>query len=459
MEKKKMSINRGQWGSGLGFILAAAGSAVGLGNIWRFPYLAAKYGGGIFLLVYIALVITFGLFLMITEIAIGRKTGLSPIGAYTKLGKKFKFVGIIASFVAFIIIPYYSVIGGWVMKYFAAYMSGQHTALAQDSFFTNFISSGTEPIVWQFIFILLTTAVVIFGVEKGIEKASKILMPFLFLLLIGLAVYSATRPGVLEGIKIYFMPDFSKFSMELLLAAMGQMFYSMSLAMGIMITFGSYVKKDENLEKSTFNIALFDTIVAILAGFIIVPSFYVFSNGASDTMKAGPGLMFGVLPQVFESFGNATATSIFGAVFFLLVFFAAITSSISLMEAVVSTISDQLKINRKIATVIACACALVLSLFPSLGYSALSSVRILGLEILDFMDFISNSLLMPFGALMTCIIVGYFITPKAIVDEIRLSSTFKYEKLYSAVIKFFGPAIVIAVLVSSVLNTFGVISL
>lgn len=208
MEKKKMSVNRGQWGSGLGFILAAAGSAVGLGNIWRFPYLAAKYGGGIFLLVYIALVITFGLFLMITEIAIGRKTGLSPIGAYTKLGKKFKFVGIIASFVAFIIIPYYSVIGGWVMKYFAAYMSGQHTALAQDSFFTNFISSGTEPIVWQFIFILLTTAVVIFGVEKGIEKASKILMPFLFLLLIGLAVYSATRPGVLEGIKIYFMPDF-----------------------------------------------------------------------------------------------------------------------------------------------------------------------------------------------------------------------------------------------------------
>lgn len=458
MEKTEKK-SRGQWGSGIGFVLAAAGSAVGLGNIWRFPYLAAKYGGGIFLLVYVVLVITFGVFLMITEIAIGRKTGLSPIGAYTKLGKKFKFVGVIASFVAFFILPYYSVIGGWVMKYFASYIGNQHTALADSNFFSSFISSGAEPIIWQVIFILLTTAVVIFGVEKGIEKASKILMPLLFLLLVGLAVYSATRPGALDGIAFYFKPDFSKFSMNLVLAAMGQMFYSMSLAMGIMITFGSYVKKDENIETSSLSIALFDTIVAIIAGFIIVPSFYIFSGGHAESMNAGPGLMFGVLPQIFEGFGSSTVTTIFGAVFFLLVFFAAITSAISLMEAVVSTISDQLKINRKLSTFIASACAILISFLPSLGYSALSNVKIIGLDILDFMDFITNAVLMPIGALLTCIIVGYFLTPKTIIDEVRISSPFKPAKLYTIVIRYFGPAIVIAVLVSSVLNTFGIIKL
>ena len=451
--------SRGQWGSGLGFVLAAAGSAVGLGNIWRFPYLAAKYGGGIFLLIYVLLVITFGVFLLVTEIAIGRKTGLSPIGAYAKLGKKFKFVGVLASLAAFIILPYYSVIGGWVIKYFAAYAAGQHEMLAVSGFFKGYISSGVEPIIWQIIFILLTTVVVISGVEKGVEKASKVLMPLLFILLVGLAIYSATLPGEIEGIAFYFKPDFSKFSMELVLAAMGQMFYSMSLAMGIMITFGSYVKSKENIEVSARNIAIFDTIVAIISGFIIVPAFYVFSGGNADTMTDGAGLMFGVFPQIFEGFGSSAVITLFGAVFFLLVFFAAITSSISLMEAVVSTISDQFKLKRKAATLISSGCAIVISIFPSLGYSALSKVSILGLDILDFLDFIANSLLMPIGALLTCIIIGYFVKPKYVIDEIRKSSPFKHDRLYTIVIKFFGPAIIIAVLISSVLNTFDIIVL
>jgi len=302
----------------IGFVLAAAGSAVGLGNIWRFPYLAAKYGGGIFLLVYILLALTFGFALMTAEIAIGRKTGLSAVGAFKKLEKKYAFVGYLAALVPMIILPYYSVIGGWVTKYLYAFISGQASAAAGDSYFTGFISQTAEPIVWFLIYIGITVLVVLFGVEKGIEKVSKVMMPVLVVLSLFVAIYSMFIPGAIEGVKYYLLPDFSKFSATTVLAAMGQLFYSMSLAMGIMITYGSYMKKDVNLESSVKQIELFDTGIAFLAGMMIIPAVFAFSGGTPEALGKGPSLMFVTLPKVFATMPGG---SIIGVVFFLLVFF------------------------------------------------------------------------------------------------------------------------------------------
>ncbi|EGC73692.1 hypothetical protein HMPREF0490_02713 [Lachnospiraceae bacterium 6_1_37FAA] len=339
-----MDKKRGSFSSKMGFVLAAAGSAVGLGNLWRFPYLAAKYGGGIFLLVYLILAVTFGFTLMITEIAIGRKTGVSAIGAFQKLDKRFGFVGVLACIVPFIITPYYCVIGGWVIKYLFTFLTGKVSAAAGDEFFTGFISESVSPVVWFAIFILLTSAIVIFGVEKGVEKASRFMMPLLIVLIVGVCIFCITRPGAAEGVKYYLLPDFSKFSATTVLAAMGQLFYSMSLAMGIMITYGSYMKKDSHLEASVRQIELFDTAIAFLAGLLIVPSVFVFSGGDEAALGKGPSLMFITLPKVFN---DMTLGGVIGAVFFLLVLFAALTSSISLMETNVSILRDKLGWSRK----------------------------------------------------------------------------------------------------------------
>ena len=309
-----MDKKRGTFSSKMGFVLAAAGSAVGLGNLWRFPYLAAKYGGGIFLLVYLILAVTFGFTLMITEIAIGRKTGVSAIGAFKKLDKRFGFVGVLACVVPFIITPYYCVIGGWVIKYLVTFVTGQVSAAAGDDFFTGFTSESVSPIIWFAVFILLTSVIVIFGVEKGIERASRFMMPLLVVLIVGICIFCVTRPGAAEGVKYYLLPDFSKFSATTVLAAMGQLFYSMSLAMGIMITYGSYMKKDSHLETSVRQIEIFDTAIAFLAGLLIVPSVFVFSGGDEAALGKGPSLMFITLPKVFN---DMTLGGVIGAVFFL----------------------------------------------------------------------------------------------------------------------------------------------
>ena len=330
MEKKRSSFT-----GKIGFVLAAAGSAVGLGNIWRFPYLAAKYGGGIFLLVYLLLAVTFGFSLMCAEIAIGRKTGQSAIGAFATLNKKYKFIGVMASAVPIIILPYYSVIGGWVTKYLAVFLSGGAHAAAGDEYFGNFIAQPFEPIGWFLLFIGLTALVVLFGVEKGVEKVSKVMMPVLVFLTIAIAIYSMTMPGAMDGVIYYIKPDFTKFSATTVLAAMGQLFYSMSLAMGIMITYGSYMKKDVSVESSVHQIEIFDTGIAFLAGLMVIPAVFSFSGGDEAALGKGPGLMFVTLPKVFDSIEGIAGT-IIGALFFLLVLFAALTSSISLMETVVS---------------------------------------------------------------------------------------------------------------------------
>lgn len=451
-----MEKGRSNFTGKLGFVLAAAGSAVGLGNIWRFPYLAAKYGGGIFLLVYLILVVTFGFTLLTAEIAIGRKTGLSAIEAFKSLKSKYSFIGYIESIIPIIILPYYCVIGGWVTKYFAEFTIGNISAVAADGFFESFITQPTAPIVWFLVFLGATSVIVWLGVQKGIENVSKIMMPVLIALSLFIAIYTLCMPGAMDGLKYYLIPDFSKFSATTVLSAMGQLFYSMSIAMGIMITYGSYMKKDVNLESSVHQIEIFDTGIAFLAGLMIIPAVFVFSGGDEAALGKGPGLMFVTLPKVFESMTNGT---MLGILFFVLVLFAALTSSISLMEAIVSIVQDKFKTKRSTAIIITIVISLILGVPSSLGNGLWSNIKIIGMDFLTFFDFISNSVLMPIAALLTSIFVGYAIKPKTIIEEVELTGKFKSKALFTIVIKYFAPICIVLILVSSVLDGMGIVKM
>ena len=445
--------DRSNFTSKLGFVLAASGSAVGLGNIWRFPYLAAQYGGGTFLLIYLILAVTFGFTLMTAEIAIGRKTGLSAIGAFKVLDKRFNFLGILAVVVPVIIFPYYSVIGGWVVKYFAVFISGDVKASAGDTYFTDFIGGTFQPIGWFLLFLALTAVVVLCGVEKGIEKVSKIMMPILVVLTIIISVYGLTLDGAMEGLVYYIKPHMADVSAKTILAAMGQLFYSMSLAMGIMITYGSYMKKTDSLESSVRQIELFDTGIAFLAGLMIIPAVFAFSGGDRSALSAGPGLMFMTLPKVFASmkFGGAI-----GTIFFLLVLFAALTSAISLMETIVSVLMDRFGWKRRFTGIFVAALAALMGIPSSLGFGPLGFITWNNLSILDIMDFLSNSVLMPIVAFFTCIFVGFIIKPKAIADEVKeTGEPFKAEGMFNIMIKWVAPIFLVIILASSIASGLG----
>ncbi len=447
MEKKKEGF-----GSKIGFIFAAAGSAVGLGNIWRFPYLAAKYGGGIFLLVYIILAVTFGFSLMITEIAIGRKTGKSVIGAYKDVDKRFSFLGPIAAAVPFIITPYYCVIGGWVLKYLCVFCTGAGKSVADEGdFFTGFIGHWYEPALFFAVFVVITALVVILGVQKGIELMSKILMPVLLVLIVGIAIYTLTIPGALAGLKYYVLPNFKGFTITMflktLVAAMGQLFYSMSLAMGIMVTYGSYMRKEDSLEGSVRQIEIFDTAVAFLAGMIIIPAVFAFSGGDPDALNKGPSLMFITLPNVFKTMKGG---QIVGAFFFFLVVLAALTSAISLLETIVSIICEKTKMNRVTGTLVCVAFVLVIGLTSVFGYSIWDKVLILGYQILDFYDFISNNVIMPIVSLLTCILIGYFVKTKYVEEEVLFGEKkFSAKMLYKVMILAICPFCMLVILISN----------
>ena len=445
MEKQRSSFT-----GKIGFVLAAAGSAVGLGNIWRFPYLAAKYGGGIFLLTYILLALTFGFALMCAEIAIGRKTGKSAIEAFGDLNKKYSFIGILASLVPIIILPYYSVIGGWVTKYITVFVSGQGAAAADGNYFGNFIGGVAEPLVYFLIFMGITALIVLFGVEKGIEKVSKFLMPLLVFMIIGITVYVLCQPGIGAGVKDYLLPNFKEFSINTVLGAMGQLFYSMSLAMGIMITYGSYMKKDNHIERSVHQIEWFDTGIAVMAGMMIVPAATVFGGGE---VNKGPGLMFATLPAIFDKMPGG---HIVGAVFFILVLFAALTSSISLMETIVSIFCDKFGWNRKVTCLVVFLGCLVMGIPSSLGFGVWSHILPLGMDLLTFFDFISNSVMMPIVALLTCIFVGYVIKPASLIEEVEQTGAFKAKKLFTVIIKYVAPICIVLILISSVLDGLGI---
>ncbi len=452
----KSESKRSTFSGNIGFILAAAGSAVGLGNLWRFPYLAAKYGGGIFLLVYLILAITFGFALMTTEIAIGRKTRKSPMKAFGELNKKWSWLGKLATLVPVLILPYYCVIGGWVTKFTAAMLCGAVNEAADDSYFTSFISQTASPIIWFLLFAGVTAIIIILGVNKGIEKLSKYLMPALLILTIVLTVFVLTREGAGAGIKYYLMPDIKRFSFKTVLAALGQLFFSMSLAMGIMVTYGSYVKKEDHIETSVRRIEAFDTAIAFLAGLMIVPAVFAYSSGDEAALGKGPSLMFITLPKVFSEmkFGGAI-----GAAFFVLVLFAAITSSVSVMEAIVAGINDSFNIGRKKAALIVFVYTVALGICCSLGFGVWSKFTIFGFSILDFLDFVSNSVLMPIVAMMTCILVGFIIKPDIIINEVELNGPFKMKKFYAVMVKWIAPILVFAILISSVLEALGILAM
>ena len=433
----------------MGFILATAGAAVGLGNIWRFPYLAAEYGGGIFLLIYLLLVVTLGFTIMITEIAVGRSTGCGVLGAFAKISRKWRFIGYLSLMVPCIILPYYSVIGGWVMKYGFEFITGGGAGIASNAegFFAAFTGSIASPIFWSVLFILITAVIMLFGVKKGIERTSRILMPVLFVMLIGLAIYCICMPGGLEGLAYYLYPDFSKFSFEAVVAAMGQLFYSLTLGFGVMITYGSYLAKKENLEKSVHIIEIFDTGVAVLAGLLIVPAAFVFSGGSPESLGAGPGLMFEALPQVFETFPGG---DIVGALFFICVFFAALTSAICMYEVPVAALMEKFSIRRPAAVGIVTVFSIVVAVFVCLGYNVLDFVAIAGYNIFGMLDFFANSLLLPVVAILTCLLIGWIVKPKVVIDEIEDGGhVFKMKKVYLFVLKFFAPVAITLILLSN----------
>lgn len=454
------SSDRSSFSSKIGFVLAAAGSAVGLGNLWRFPYCAAKYGGGMFLLLYVILALTFGFTLMVAEIAIGRKTRLSAIGAFEKLKSEYSFIGVLASLVPIIITPYYAVIGGWVLKFLWSYITLPSSVVAGanaegHTLFEQLISSPTEPIIWFILFLAATIFVIAIGVEDGIEKSSKILMPILVILVAIVAIYSCTLPGAIEGIKYYMMPNMKDLSVKTILSSMTQLFYSLSLAMGIMITYGSYMKKDINIETSVWQIEIFDAVIAFLAGLAIIPA--VFACGSPEDLKAGPSLMFIILPQLFATM---KAGRLIAIIFFFLVFFAALTSSISLYETCVSIIQDKFKQKRTTSIILYLIVCIIIGFLSSLGYGPLSMITFLGMQFLDLFDFISNSVLMPIVAFFTCIFVGYVIKPKAVIEEVETNGVkFKLKNLFTIVIKYVAPILIVIILVASILQGLGVISM
>lgn len=453
-QEVKESTTRATWSGKWAFILAAAASAVGLGNLWRFPYLAAKYGGGMFLLTYLVLVLTFGVSLLLLETALGRKTRLSVIGAFRHFGAKFTFIGVLAAAVPFIITPYYCIIGGWVTKYMVSYVTAGPAALADGGdFFGGFISSNTESFLFMLVFMAIVFIIVALGVQKGIEKANLVMMPALIIMAVAIAAFVLTMPGALEGAAYYLVPDFSKFSPELVINALGQMFYSLSLAMGIMVTYGSYMRKQDSLTSSVTRIAGFDFGVSFFAGLMIVPAAFVAMGSAEAVAaKSGPSLMFITLPEVFNTMDFTLATVI-GFVFFLLVFFAALTSAISLTEALVSIVADGTHLSRTKSLIIVMIFIVAVGFVVNAGYNSLSFIQPIGegSTLLDFFDFISNSVLMPIVAILTCVFVGWIIKPKALVEEIEISSEFRAEKAWVVMIKYIAPILVAVILITNIL--------
>ena len=495
MNTSDSSSKRASWSGQLSFILAAAASAIGLGNLWRFPYLAAQYGGGTFILVYLILVVTLGFTLMTTEIALGRMTQQSQLTAYSRLHRGWGFVGLLSTIIPVVIVPYYCVIGGWVLKYFWTYLriafgnAAAKEAIADSgAFFGGFISAPFAPFGFGLLFILACALVIVLGVKDGIERSNKVMMPLLFLMAIGIAVYVCCLPGAGAGLKYYLVPNMDALRVDLvdkatgeaivnaatgevervfsiaqlgktILGAMGQMFYSLSLAMGIMITYGSYMRKEDSIEKCVRRIEIFDTLIAIVAGLMIIPVVYMFAVKTGTPIKAamngGPGLMFVTLPKVFADFG--TAGPWIGVVFFLLVIFAALTSAISLYEACVASVCDLLHIERKPATFFTFFLIAFLAVFSAIGYGAWGKVTLFGQQFLDFFDFVTNSVLMPIVAALTCIFIGWVVGPKTIEDEVlHGEARFAAAGFYRVMVKYIAPVLVLAILVSEICRYFGI---
>ena len=455
----KQHNSRSSFSGKIGFVLAAAGASVGLGNIWRFPYLAAKYGGGIFLVVYILLALTFGYTMIVAETSLGRLTKKSPVGAYSSFGSSRVLLagGWINAIIPILIVPYYSVIGGWVVNYLVDYLSGKTQEVAADGYFSAFISDGLSAELCFVVFSLIVLVIIYAGVQNGIERVSRFMMPILVVLSVVIAIYSITRPGALDGVTYFLVPNPANFSWMTVVTAMGQMFYSLSIAMGILITFGSYMKKDTSIEESAEQVEIFDTAIAIMAGLMIIPAVFAFSGGDAEALQAGPALMFITIPKVFASMGLGTVT---GCMFFLLVLFAALTSSIALTESAVSTFEDEFKWGRRKATTVIGVITIALGSLSALGYGPLADVTVIGMQFLDFFDFLTNTVMMPIAAIATCLLISKVVGVQRIEEEVMQNGgKFRRKKIFCFMIRYLCPVFAGIILLSSIANAFGWISM
>lgn len=441
-----MNKGRDQWSSKFGFIMAAAGSAIGLGNIWKFPYMAGTNGGAIFVFIYIVFLILLGIPILLSEMSIGRFAGLNAVDSCKKVHPKFGFVGMFGIIGSFVILSYYSVVGGWIMKYIVKEISSSGVSA---DYFSSYTAQTVEPVIWTVAFLLITAVIVMGGVSKGIERVSSILLPILFVILVFVMIYSLTLPNAIEGVKFFLVPDFSQINSisdigTIALNAMGQVFFSLSLGMGTLITYGSYLPKDSNMPKSSVTIVVLDTIIALIAGFAILPS--VFSFGLEP--NAGPGLLFQTLPVVFSEMKFGL---IIGILFFLLVLFAAITSSISLLEVIVTFFSERFKIKRSVASVVATLIILVFASLSSLSFGSLADFRLFGYNFFDFLSALSDKVIMPLGGIFTCILVGYIWSKKSFKNEITNEGSlqFKLFNVFNFIIKYISPVLIILIFIGS----------
>ncbi|MFO7789131.1 MAG: sodium-dependent transporter [Bacteroidales bacterium] len=441
---------RGAFTSKFGIIAAAAGSAVGLGNIWRFPYVAGENGGGAFLLIYLAFILTIGISVMLAEFIIGRRAQKNALGSFKKLapGKPWWIVGLMGIIAAFVILAFYSTIAGWTFEYLIQAIGNGFAGKNADAIktmFTDFQTSTTRPLLWQLLFMVLTGGIIVCGVQKGIEKYTKMLMPLLVLLIIIMCIRSLTLTGASEGVNFLFKPDFSKISGKVILEALGQSFFSMSIGMGALITYGSYIQKNNNLPKTTFQVAIADTAIAILAGVMIFPAVFAFGLEPSD----GAGLVFKVLPNIFIEMPGGY---IFAVVFFLLLSVAALTSTISVLEVVVAYGIEELNLSRKKATLIFASAIAVLGVFATLSFSEFSEFKIFGHTIFDSLDWLSANLLLPLGGVFIVIFLGWVLGKKVIADEVtnQGSIRMRFLQVFIFILKYIAPVAIILVFLNAI---------
>ena len=441
-----MALDRGQFSSRAGFILAAAGSAVGLGNIWKFPYVTGANGGAAFLFIYLVIVYSVGLSVMLAELVVGRAAARNPVGAYRTLkGGGWPLVGFIGVAAGFMILSFYQVVAGWTLAYIVEIFGGLLDAPNPKAFrdaYDGFISDPYEPIFWSAIFMGLTIGVVVRGVASGIERASKVLMPALFILVLILIARSVTLPGAEKGLTFFFNPDFSKVTGETILAALGLAFFTLSLGMGAMLTYGSYLDRRSDLPGSALWVTGLDSIVAILAGLIILPAVFAFGFDPSQ----GPGLTFVTLPAVFA---QIPAGEVFAVAFFVLLAVAALTSSVSLLEVVVAYFVDEQGMNRVKAATIFGTIIFLLGIPSSLSFGVLGKFTIAGKNFFDAIDFISSNILLPAGGIGVAIFAGWIIHARALREATGDGMVrFAWAPYWSIIVKYIAPVAIVLILIN-----------
>ncbi len=441
---------RDKFGSTFGVIAAAAGSAVGLGNIWKFPYIAGVYGGAAFLFVYLAFIVAIGLPVMLSELIIGRKSQRNAFGAFKVLapGTPWKYIGILGVSAAFLILSFYGVVAGWSVQYIVLSIQDGFSSKSPDeiaSLFSTFIESPVRPVIYQLIFMLATGAIVIIGIKKGIEKSTKLLMPLLVVILIGLAIKSVSLEGARAGLEFLFKPDFSKLTGDGILSALGHAFFTLSLGMGTLITYGSYINKDNNLVRTVINVTVADTVIAILAGIAIFPAVFAFGIAPTE----GPGLIFITLPNVFHQMPGGF---VFSILFFVLLTVAALTSSISILEVVVAYFKEEFNMGRKGATVLATVLITILGVLCSLSMGVLEPYKLFGLNVFDLMDWISANLLLPIGGLFIALFIGWFFGRKKVEAEVAFGGklTGALLSVFMFLVKFVAPIAIAIVIMNKV---------